>query len=250
MRATSCFSATLLSLLLCIAGWRCKTEATIFEQLNEPPRISAIEAGRHTLFIRDRTRITCRAMDPDGDSLSYQWQTSENSIEGEGSSIIWWAPEVSAEYRVTCSVRDKFGGMDKEEITLYVFNYDSLEFETLDRLIHLALWVPQRAGRVFRSRDEWAMFWSGYRRDTRELPEIDFNRKTVIGAFWGKHSGCGNYHPTFIPSVGTSGDTVYVQVNFPKRGNFGGCDAEITPMHLISIKKTELPVKLLVKTTE
>ncbi len=76
---------------------------------NQPPDIS-LEAEMDTVAPSDSCRIECSAQDADGDELSYEWSAEEGDISGEGTDIIWTAPDEEDTYEITVVVSDGRGG--------------------------------------------------------------------------------------------------------------------------------------------
>jgi hypothetical protein len=62
--------------------------------------------------------MTCDALDPDGDELSYEWATDGGDITGMGPEVIWTAPQEAGIYHVTVVVKDGHGEEDTRSITL------------------------------------------------------------------------------------------------------------------------------------
>lgn len=53
----------------------CGSDGTPVTPTNHPPIIRSVSAQPETLALSDSTTITCDAIDPDGDSLRYDWFT-------------------------------------------------------------------------------------------------------------------------------------------------------------------------------
>ncbi len=64
--------------------------------------------------------IWCEAEDPDGDELTYRWSANEGEIFGQGSAVIWLAPEELATHWVVVTVDDSHGGEAKRAIPITV----------------------------------------------------------------------------------------------------------------------------------
>lgn len=60
--------------LLILIG-ACGSDRTPVTPTNRPPIIRSVSAQPETLALSDSTTITCDAIDPDGDSLRYDWFT-------------------------------------------------------------------------------------------------------------------------------------------------------------------------------
>ncbi|MCD6115399.1 hypothetical protein J7K93_00145 [bacterium] len=217
---------------------------TALEPLNSAPQIIQLTATTNVIFVTESIEVKCVATDPDGDSLNYYWDSAPNSIRGQGSSVTWIAPEKAAQYSITCKVSDG-KAEDSSMLEIYVFDYDTLAFVELSRRAHESLWVPERGKKVFRESEEWVTFWDKHIRCTPYwIPAIDFDSLMVIGVFLGALCGCTNYNPV-IESVVIAHDTIVVATG---DGVWtGSCLAETTDMHLITIKKNDLPVVFVYK---
>lgn len=89
--------------------------------VNHFPRIISFTSDRLEVPIPGSTRITSVAIDSDGDVLSYSWSASGGRIEGEGSEVVWVAPEVPATYSVAVTVSDGKGGQASQSLKLTAF---------------------------------------------------------------------------------------------------------------------------------
>jgi len=87
---------------------------------NQPPLISSLTANEKHIAPADICQIECIASDPDDDSLSYIWSASGGSISGEGSAVIWVAPDAAGAYTITVEVTDGSGGKATAQLTINV----------------------------------------------------------------------------------------------------------------------------------
>ncbi len=85
------------------------------------PRIISLTADRTEVPVPGSARVTCVAIDSDGDSLSYSWSASGGTIEGDGSEVVWAAPTTPGDYTVTVAVSDGNGGKASRSVTLTAF---------------------------------------------------------------------------------------------------------------------------------
>lgn len=86
---------------------------------NQPPVISSLTANNEEeVSPGDSRQIECTASDPDGDELSYTWSADGGNISGEGSVIIWTAPDEVGTYTITVQVTDGRDGEETEQITI------------------------------------------------------------------------------------------------------------------------------------
>jgi hypothetical protein len=88
---------------------------------NQLPVISGLIASDETMTSPSSScQIQCTAQDPDGDKLSYTWSADDGYIGGEGSSVIWTAPDAPGAYIITVEVTDGNGGIATDQITINV----------------------------------------------------------------------------------------------------------------------------------
>jgi Concanavalin A-like lectin/glucanases superfamily/Secretion system C-terminal sorting domain len=92
----------------------------VIEAFNENPEILSFDADPRKIELGNNTEITCNAIDSDGDTLNYKWESISGSISGAGSSIIWSAPSESGNYYVSCNVSDGKGGETTDSISIAV----------------------------------------------------------------------------------------------------------------------------------
>jgi hypothetical protein len=62
--------------------------------------------------------INCDATDADGDPLTYDWQASGGTIQPNGNSADWTAPDTTGSYQITVTVADGKGGEASQTSTL------------------------------------------------------------------------------------------------------------------------------------
>lgn len=90
------------------------------EFINYPPVIEKIIAHPRKIHIGSNSNIYCISLDPDGDSLIYNWFAAFGTITGNDTSIIWTAPNNPGNYSVVCSVNDGRGGIAVDSIIVSV----------------------------------------------------------------------------------------------------------------------------------
>jgi hypothetical protein len=56
---------------------------------NRPPQITRVEVANPVIRLGQSTTITCRAIDPDNDELTYKWETANGLgyILGSGATV-------------------------------------------------------------------------------------------------------------------------------------------------------------------
>jgi hypothetical protein len=99
---------------------------------NTPPIISAISASPARIGAGQNTTITVTATDADIiDNLDYVWVANKGHFIGNGSSIMYVAPEEIGLYWINVTVFDQFGGNDSTYI--FVSNQQStITFKSID----------------------------------------------------------------------------------------------------------------------
>jgi hypothetical protein len=112
------FIGTLLVVLL-IASCTGPTMPT--SKPNNSPTIEAISFAKDSLAIADNV-IVCRASDPDGDNLLYEWSADGGQITATGPDALWIAPGVMGNYKVYVTVKDGKGGEAVKVVDIRVLN--------------------------------------------------------------------------------------------------------------------------------
>jgi hypothetical protein len=87
---------------------------------NDPPAIISLGAQPDHVVPSGSCQITCHAVDPDGDELSYNWSAGGGSIAGTGATVNWTAPDSGGSYKVTVTVTDPRGGEAMSQVTITV----------------------------------------------------------------------------------------------------------------------------------
>ena len=81
---------------------------------NRPPFIMRLDSdGWRTVpgtTATIRTAVRCEAVDPDGDTISFDWEVSEGTITGTGKEVQWVIPARPGRYVVEVVVSDGKGG--------------------------------------------------------------------------------------------------------------------------------------------
>ena len=101
------------------------------EQLNRSPEIIALSAQYDSVKTLTTSLVTCRAIDPDGDSLVYWWHTAATIISDSGSSILIESPRMSCILPIACTVFDQNGGSNSDTIYVTVYGHHHQQIYTL-----------------------------------------------------------------------------------------------------------------------
>ena len=95
-------------------------ELDVSAAANQQPVITQLKADEGSLSPKQSCRIECRAEDPDGDSLSYEWSAVKGDISGTGPVITWTAPGRDGSYDIAVLVSDAQGGEATRAVTIDV----------------------------------------------------------------------------------------------------------------------------------
>jgi len=87
---------------------------------NDMPGIISLGARPEKVLPLESCEITCHAVDPDGDELSYNWSASGGEISGDGYAVNCTAPDSGGYYKVTVTVTDARGGQALSYVTITV----------------------------------------------------------------------------------------------------------------------------------
>jgi hypothetical protein len=87
---------------------------------NTVPEIISVVAATDRISPFDLCEVTCEAVDPDGDPLTYTWESAQGDVYGEGPVIEWGAPTEEGLYRLSVTVEDDRGGSADFSISLRV----------------------------------------------------------------------------------------------------------------------------------
>ncbi len=93
---------------------------TAVEFINQSPVIQSMTATPQKIDLEAESQVYCHASDPDGDTLSFKWQTDYGQISGADSLITWAAPDSEGYYWLKCQVRDTHGATDMDSIGIIV----------------------------------------------------------------------------------------------------------------------------------
>jgi hypothetical protein len=85
---------------------------------NQPPQISTVTVNADSVIFGRVATFTCNATDADGDQLTYQWQASGGSLQPNGNTADWTAPDTAGFYNITVTVTDGRGGQDSRTTSM------------------------------------------------------------------------------------------------------------------------------------
>lgn len=87
---------------------------------NHQPEIISLVANAEWVTPTSSCHIICKAQDPDGDELSYEWSASGGDISDTGSVATWTSPEGVGVCYITVAVTDGYGGQSTRSLSISV----------------------------------------------------------------------------------------------------------------------------------
>ncbi len=101
-------------------GGRAEHSLPLKVKANRPPQITRLASDVEWLPEGGSALLRCEATDPDGDHITYEWSAPGGEFFGQGSSVIWLAPEESESYWITVTARDPYGGEASRAVPISV----------------------------------------------------------------------------------------------------------------------------------
>ncbi|MGH7455101.1 MAG: Ig-like domain-containing protein [bacterium] len=101
--------------LLLAAG--CVKSPNEAKKENRPPQITRVEVANSAIRVGQSTTITCRAIDPDNDELTYKWETANGMgyILGSGATVTYATSACCAgANQIKVTVADPKGASDSK----------------------------------------------------------------------------------------------------------------------------------------
>ena len=100
----------------------------VVDFINHNPVILKMIGAPRRVQPGDSTILSCSAMDPDNDSLSFSWSADAGNLREKDSSAVWTAPMTEGFYYIRCLVRDEHDGQALDSLGIVVL--DSLNIKT------------------------------------------------------------------------------------------------------------------------
>ncbi|MFW6056342.1 MAG: Ig-like domain-containing protein [Chloroflexota bacterium] len=88
--------------------------------LGAAPEVIAITASTDRILPGDTVSVSCEAVDPDDEALTYVWSETAGEIVGNSSTVEWTAPDSEGLYQVMVTVSDEAGNTDDGSLALRV----------------------------------------------------------------------------------------------------------------------------------
>ncbi len=86
---------------------------------NASPVITELAAAIHVQPLSVNV-ISCTASDAEGDNLTYKWTASGGSIDGNGATVNWTAPEKGGDFNIQVTVTDSHGNSAVRDVIINV----------------------------------------------------------------------------------------------------------------------------------
>jgi hypothetical protein len=99
----------------------------VVQQINNNPVIEKISASPRKIDLGETSSLSCQAMDPDGDTLSYSWYSEFGVLIDSGATATWMAPMIAGNYYITCQVTDGNGGEAIDSIGIVVRDFSNVQ---------------------------------------------------------------------------------------------------------------------------
>lgn len=91
-----------------------KFTVSVFSEKNYPPFVNKLTADPREPYDDETCTLTCEATDIEGDEITYSWEVTGGTLEGEGQVVVWNPPDVPGdkeEHVVTVRVTDSAGNV-------------------------------------------------------------------------------------------------------------------------------------------
>jgi hypothetical protein len=119
--------------ILLIVGFQCKEDNPVSPPQNQSPQILSLVVFPTLIDFNDSVIVSCNAIDPDGDTIVYDWHTDGRiRIKGTDNYSLYhtsemthifyprWIREPRDTCWIMCGVRDVKGGEDLESVEFIV----------------------------------------------------------------------------------------------------------------------------------
>jgi hypothetical protein len=97
----------------------------VVQAINHSPVIQRLKASPGKINLGASSTISCFAMDPDSNALTYHWSTANGSLSGAASVVSWQSPQNAGNYYIQCTVDDGHGGTAADSVGLEVRDFSN-----------------------------------------------------------------------------------------------------------------------------
>ena len=109
-----------LMILAAVLFAACSNEDNGTNPNTSAPKINSLSASPDSVQRGETSAITCDAVDPNGNALTYFWAATGGSINGSGSSITWTAPDTEGMFSISCNVENSQGSRTSAKVDVRV----------------------------------------------------------------------------------------------------------------------------------
>ena len=88
--------------------------------VNQPPKISSLEADTMLVYPTGKAELQCIATDPDGDNITFKWSCTDGTFTGTGPIVTWKAPNAYGNFHIMVIVEDSKGSSSQGTLTIDV----------------------------------------------------------------------------------------------------------------------------------
>jgi hypothetical protein len=104
---------------------------TVVQSINHPPVILRLKASPRKINRGATSTISCLAIDPDSNALTYSWSAANGLLSGTGFIVSWQASGIAGNYYIRCTVDDGQGGTTADSIGLEVRDFSNWQIGNL-----------------------------------------------------------------------------------------------------------------------
>jgi|GEM_PF-4629581 len=180
---SSLFSFSLMALTH--VGHRYEVTSENFDPDNMPPKLS-VSVDKNSVVGGETVNLTATVIDPEGDNISYFWQTNTGTLNctGNCSSATWTAPTVTenSSFTIFCEVGDGKGLIDTKEVDIIVTTDGTVD--TTPPVVSLS---NPYAGKRVVDGDVVSVQWSGF--DDQAIDHYELFGYSVFSSSWSLING-------------------------------------------------------------
>jgi len=87
---------------------------------NAAPVLASMTLDADWLPAGGSTHVSCEVSDANGDDITLAWSTTGGTLTGQGSAVMWTAPEKDGVYWIAVIARDAYGGEGRRMLPISV----------------------------------------------------------------------------------------------------------------------------------
>jgi hypothetical protein len=133
-------------------GGSVQSSITLTVGANQNPVITSLIADPATVGLGGSSTITCLASDPDGDSVTFVWDSEYGKVSGVGNTVSYFPPAQGGTYGVTVTVNDSKGASTTGNVQVTV--------ATATKTVTLTI-IQEESGTVSETNKDKSLFRAG-----------------------------------------------------------------------------------------